>query len=459
MSPNTTMRYVSTRGATAPMPFQEAVLTGLAPDGGLLVPEAVPDLSRHMAAWRPLSFAELAVEVFLQFADDLSRPELERIVTDAYATFDDADVTPLVQVGPLHVLELFHGPTLAFKDIALQLLGRLFEHATAVRRGRLNVLCATSGDTGSAAIAGVRGRANMGIFVLYPDGRTSPLQALQMTTVADSNVHCLAIDGSFDDCQRIVKAIFNDSEFKARHSLGAANSVNWARVLAQAVYYVHAALRFDEPVSFSVPTGNFGNILAGHLARRMGTPIDRLVLGTNDNDILVRFFATGEYRLGEVRRTISPSMDIQVASNFERFVHYRLGGDAAAVRTFMANFEARGAARLAGGAPVDEGILAAAIGEAETKATMAHLHARHGYVLDPHSAVGVAAAERFPAARPIVCLAAAHPAKFPDSVDAALGRRVAHHPALDALATKPQRKTRLAADVAAVRDFIAARAT
>ncbi len=452
------MRYVSTRGATPPMPFQDAVLTGLAPDGGLLVPQTLPDFRGRLAAWRDLSFVELAVAVLQAFADDMPRETLERIAAEAYATFDHPEVTPLVEVGPLHVLELFHGPTLAFKDIALQLLGRLFEHVTAARGERLNVLCATSGDTGSAAIAGVKGRANMGIFVLYPDGRTSPLQALQMTTVADANVHCLAIDGSFDDCQRIVKAIFNDLDFKARHCLGAANSVNWARVLAQAVYYIHAALRFDAPVSFSVPTGNFGNILAGYLARRMGAPIDKLVLGTNANDILARFFHTGEYRLGTVQRTISPSMDIQVASNFERFVHYHLGGDAVALRTFMSTFADCGAAKLDGGAPADEGILAVAIDEAETKATMANLHSRHGYIADPHSAVGIAAAHRFPACRPVVCLAAAHPAKFPDTVDAAVGRAAARHPALDALVGKPQRKTRLAPDVAAVKDFIAAHA-
>lgn len=453
------MRYISTRGATPPMPFQDAVLTGLAPDGGLLVPETLPDLTPRLAAWQGHSFAELAVEVLREFADDMPPPALERIVADAYAGFDHPKVVPLVEVGPVHVLELFHGPTLAFKDIALQLLGCLFEHVLTARGGRLNVLCATSGDTGSAAIAGVKGRANMGIFVLYPDGRTSPLQALQMTTVADANVHCLAIDGSFDDCQRVVKAIFNDLEFKARHSLGAANSVNWARVLAQAIYYIHAALRFDGPVSFSVPTGNFGNLLAGYLARRMGAPIDQLVLGTNDNDILARFFQTGEYRLGTVRRTISPSMDIQVASNFERFVYYRLGGDGAAVRAFMSTFAEHGVASLDGGAPADEHILPAAISEAETKATMAALHRRHGYVADPHSAVGIAAAHQFPACRPMICLAAAHPAKFPESVNAAVGADVAQHPALDALAGKPQRKTPLPPDVAAVKDFIAARAT
>lgn len=451
------MRYVSTRGETPPMPFRDAVLTGQAPDGGLLLPETLPCLRGELDAWRGLSFGGLAVKVFERFADDIPLQDVERIVGGALSGFKHPDVTPLVQVGGLHMLELFHGPTLAFKDVALQLLGPLFEYLLLRQGRRLNVLCATSGDTGSAAIAGVRGRANMAIFVLYPAGRVSRLQALQMTTVPDDNVHCIAVEGSFDDCQRIVKAIFNDLRFKAEHALGAANSVNWARVLAQAVYYLYAALRFDEPVSFSVPTGNFGNILAGYLARRMGAPIGQFVLGTNDNDILARFFATGTYRLGEVRRTISPSMDIQVASNFERFVYYQLGEDAAAVRGFMRRFAESGEARSDGGAPREEGILAAAIGECATRQAMAELYSTQGYVVDPHTAVGVAAARRFEQCRPIVCLGVAHPAKFPESVNAAVGQDVARHPTLDALAGKPERYSRLPADVAAVRSFIAER--
>ena len=452
------MRYVSTRGETPPMPFRDAVLTGQAPDGGLLLPETLPNLRDELDSWRRLSFSELAVAVFERFADDIPRQDIERIAAGAFSAFSHPDVTPLVKVGDLHMLELFHGPTLAFKDVALQLLGPLFEYLMLRQGQRLNVLCATSGDTGSAAIAGVRGRANMAIFVLYPAGRVSRLQALQMTTVPDDNVHCIAVEGSFDDCQRIVKSIFNDLPFKAEHGLGAANSVNWARVLAQAVYYLYAALRFDEPVSFSVPTGNFGNILAGYLARRMGAPIGQLVLGTNDNDILARFFATGTYRLGAVRHTISPSMDIQVASNFERFVYYQLGEDAAAVRDFMQRFAECGEAQMDGGAPPEEGILAAAIDERATRSAMADLYAQEGYVADPHTAVGVAAARRFRQCRPIVCLAAAHPAKFPESVNAAVGQDVARHPTLDALDGKPERSHELPAEIAAVRSFIAERA-
>lgn len=439
------------------MPFQDAVMTGLAPDGGLLLPESVPDLRRRLEEWRGLGFGELAVELFDEFIDDIPRDVLERIVEQAFAAFRHEDVAPLVQVGDLRVMELFHGPTLAFKDVAMQILGGMFEHILASRGGRLNILCATSGDTGSAAIAGVRGRRNIGVFVLYPDGRTSPLQERQMTTTPDENVHCLAIQGSFDDCQRVVKSIFGDLPFKDRFDLGAVNSVNWARVLAQMVYYFHTALRFDQPVTFSVPTGNFGDILAGYLAREMGAPIDKLILATNSNDILARFFATGVYSLGPVSRTISPSMDIQVASNFERFLYYRLGSPQA-LETFMADFSATGSARIDDGRPMDESILSAAVSEEETMATIGDVYADDGYVLDPHTAVGVAAASQFDRPEPVVCLATAHPAKFPESVNAAVGQDVAHHPVLDGLVDLPERKTALPSDVDPVKEFIATHA-
>ena len=340
----------------------------------------------------------------------------------------------------------------------MQVLGGMFEHILATRGGRLNILCATSGDTGSAAIAGVRQRANIGIFVLYPDGGTSVLQARQMTTTPDENVHCLAIEGTFDDCQRVVKSIFGDLDFKHRFDLGAVNSVNWARVLAQTVYYFHAALRFERPVTFSVPTGNFGDILAGYLARAMGAPIDKLLLATNSNDILARFFATGVYALGPVSRTISPSMDIQVASNFERFLYYRLGSSEA-LEAFMADFSEAGSARIDDGRPMDENILPAAVSEEETMAMIAEVYVRDRYVLDPHTAVGVAAARRHQRSGPVVCLATAHPAKFPESVNAAVGEDVARHPALDGLSDLPERKTSLPADVDAVKNFIEAHAS
>ena len=439
------------------MPFREAVMTGLAPDGGLLLPESLPNLCPRLEGWRDLGFAELAVEIFDEFISDIPRDEIERIVARAFAAFRHRDIVPLVPVGDLHVLELFHGPTLAFKDVAMQALGGIFEHILTSRGGRLNILCATSGDTGSAAIAGVRERANIGIFVLYPDGGTSVLQARQMTTTPDENVHCLAIDGTFDDCQRVVKSIFGDLDFKRRFDLGAVNSVNWARVLAQTVYYFHTALRFERPVTFSVPTGNFGDILAGYLAREMGAPIDKLILATNSNDILARFFDTGVYALGTVSRTISPSMDIQVASNFERFLYYRLGSPKA-LETFMADFSTTGSARIDDGRPMDESILSTAVSEDETMATIGDVYAHDDYVLDPHTAVGVAAARRFERPEPVVCLATAHPAKFPESVNAAVGADVAHHPALDGLADLPERKTALPADMETLKKFIATHA-
>jgi threonine synthase len=326
----------------------------------------------------------------------------------------------------------------------------------------MNILGATSGDTGSAAIAGVRGKDAISIFVMYPDGRTSALQELQMTSVIDANVHCLAIRGSFDDCQAIMKETFNDLPFKARYRLGAVNSVNWARLLAQIVYYVYATLALDDGgrrrVSFSVPTGNFGDIFAGYLALQMGLPIGRLICATNENDILSVFFNTGVYRRGNVHHTISPSMDIQVASNFERFLYLRMNRDSARLRAFMDSFARDGEASLLDGAPIDEHIVATAVNTDETLATIRDVYRRSEYVVDPHTAVGIAAAKRFAVEGPMVCLATAHPAKFPESVDAAIGKALARHPRLDALKGAPTRRTVLPASVTAVKDFVAAHA-
>ncbi len=451
------MRYVSTRGQTDPMPFQDAVLTGLAPDGGLLIPESIPDVSDRLDAWRALSFPELALEVVSCFAGDIPREDLEQIVHRSYATFDHEAVAPTVAVGDLHVLELFHGPTLAFKDVALQLLGNLFEYILGKRGETLNILGATSGDTGSAAIAGVRGHAGINIFIMFPRGRTSRVQELQMTTVPDGNVHTLSVAGSFDDCQAIMKSTFRDLPFKAAHHLGAVNSVNWARVLAQIVYYFHAALHVakdGEPVSFSVPTGNFGDIFAGWLAARMGLPIDRLILATNENDILARFFETGVYRRGDVHFTVSPSMDIQVASNFERFLYYRLDEDAEALRAAMEAFAETGELRLEDGDAIDELIVARASNTEETLATIREFWARHEYLLDPHTAVGVAVGRALRTESPLICLATAHPAKFPESVEKAVGEDIARHPRVDALRDLPTRSVEIEADEQAIKDFI-----
>ena len=435
------------------MSFTEAVVTGLAPDGGLLVPERFPDVADKLDVWRSLSFTELAQQVFRLYVDDIPGDDLDAIVAEGFATFDHPDVVPLVDFGEYKVLELFHGPTLSFKDVALQVLGRLFEYILARSGGRLNIMGATSGDTGSAAIHGVRGRANISIFVLYPNGKTSHLQELQMTTVPDDNVHCLAIDGSFDDCQSILKAIFGDLAFKSRFHLGTVNSMNWARVLAQMSYYIYAGLKSAHPATFAVPTGNFGNIFAGIAVREMGVPIERFVLATNENDILARFFQTGIYRRGPVRYTLSPSMDIQIASNFERFLFLRFGRDAERVKSFMADFADTGEASLDDGLP-DERIVAAAVDNAATRATIRDIYQRDGYIVDPHTAVGIAAARTASNGAVPICMAAAHPAKFPESVNAAIGAPLARHPTLDALDASAARRTVLPPDREAVAQYV-----
>ena len=446
------MRYVSTRGATEPLQFQDAVLTGLAPDGGLLVPAQVPDISGNLDEFASLNFTALAKAVLARFIDDIPAADLGDLVDAAYRSFSDPDVVRLEYAGNIPVLELFHGPTLAFKDVALQLLGQLFGYILKARRRRLNILGATSGDTGSAAIAGVRGHPAIDIFVMYPRGRVSPLQELQMTTVTDGNVHCIAVEGSFDDCQQLMKQVFGDLDFKARYALGSINSVNWARVLAQIVYYGYASLKIPGSVSFCVPTGNFGNVFAGYLAKRMGFPIHRLIVATNENDILSVFFRTGLYRRGQVRFTISPSMDIQVASNLERFLYYNLGEDAAALQAFMETFETTGEARVE--PPGGDVFLTAAVDTPSTVTAIREAYRQTGYIADPHTAVGLAAAGRLNIEGTVACLATAHAAKFPDAVDSAIGKPVARHPALTALQGKPVRRTVVPASVDAVRGII-----
>lgn len=460
------MRYISTRGSTPAQSFTEAVVTGLAPDGGLLIPEQIPDVRPHLDDWRQLGFIELAKALLPHFIDDIPAPILDGLIERAYSRFDHPDVVAFQALsgtrGDVQVLELFHGPTLAFKDVALQLLGQLFEYVLEARAQHLNILGATSGDTGSAAISGVRGLPAVDIFILYPNGRVSPLQELQMTTVLDPNVHCLAVQGSFDDCQNLMKTIFGDADFKSRYALGAVNSVNWARVMAQIVYYGYASLQFGAtaPVSFCVPTGNFGNVFAGYIARRMGFPIDRLILATNANDILSVFFNTGRYERGSVHHTMSPAMDIQVASNFERFLFYHFDQDAARLCEFMNSFARTGSASLdttatggsAGG--VSDVLLATAVSEEETLETIGRIYRQDGYVADPHTAVGLAAAERFDTAGTKICIATAHPAKFPESVNRAIGKNVAVHPTLEALKGRESRRTLIPATVAAVQDYL-----
>ncbi|MCS6770667.1 MAG: threonine synthase [Kiritimatiellae bacterium] len=451
------VHYISTRGQTPPMSFEDAALEGLAPDGGLLVPDRIPDVRDQLSFWAQLSYPDLALEVFRRFAD-LPQEVLKHLVARAYRTFSSPEVTPVVRVGPLWVLELFHGPTLAFKDVALQFLGAFFDYALEKRNARLNILGATSGDTGSAAIHGVRGQSRVHIFIMHPRGRVSPAQERQMTSVLDPNVFNLAVDGTFDDCQNLMKSIFRDVDFKRRYSLGSINSVNWARIVAQIVYYFYAGLRViaqtgAPQVAFAVPTGNFGDILAGWYAARMGLPVRRLILATNENDILTRFFNTGEYSLGQVVPTLSPSMDIQVASNFERYLYYRLGEDAEAVRRMMDQFGRTGRLRVEGSDPL---FRAGVGGTEEVLETIRRFFGAHGYLLDPHTAVGVSVAEEhLEDGVPVICLATAHPAKFANAIERALGRNVARHPAIDALEGAPTRVYPIANDERAVRAFVA----
>lgn len=444
-----------------PVPFQDAVMTGLARDGGLLLPEHIPSVGDRLAAWRDLSYSDLAFEIMRLFADDIPEADLRDLVNRSYATFRHPDITPTRCVNGIHVLELFHGPTLAFKDVALQFLGNCFEYVLQRRQTQLNVLVATSGDTGSAAICGLRGRRGLRIFVMHPHGRVSPTQERQMTSVLDDNVFNMAIEGTFDDCQRIMKSLFADLAFKDRLELGTVNSINWARVLAQIVYYFFSAFRVmrltGAPcVQVAVPTGNFGDIFAGYVAHRMGLPISRLVLATNENDILARFFTVGDYSQGPVHATVSPSMDIQVASNFERYLYYRVGEDPRRLSALMKDFAVNGRLDLAPeGSRMDEVIVAGSANTAHTLETIREFHARHGYLLDPHTAVGVHVAREFlRSGEPMICLATAHPAKFGRAIADATGQDLAHHPILDALANLPTRCALLPARDTAVRDFM-----
>ena len=452
------MRYVSTRGGVQGLSFSDAVMMGLADDGGLLVPETIPDVSKDLAQLAGKGYVDLAAYVMGHFIDDIPADDLRSIIERSYETFDDPEVTPLVTVGDFHVLELFHGPTLAFKDVALQFLGNIFEYVLSKRGGRLNILGATSGDTGSAAIAGVRGKQNINIFIMFPEGRTSALQEKQMTTVLDDNVQNMAIEGSFDDCQLILKTIFNDLPFKDAYDLGAVNSVNWARVLAQVVYYFSAYVQLGSPERFqvAVPTGNFGNIFAGYIARRMGLPIDTLILATNQNDILHRFFTTGRYERGEVHFSHSPAMDIQVASNFERYLYFEFGRASEKVKKFMGDFSNKGVATTNFNTlNFDTAFASGKVSDEDTVATIAKIYKELGYLLDPHTAVGVeiGLAKRNPEV-PLVCLATAHPAKFDDIIQQAIPNIDVSHPTLELLKGLPERKTLLDGNVDVVKRFI-----
>ncbi len=462
------MRYVSTRGSAPVLSFSEAMMTGLARDGGLYVPEAVPVMApAEIAALAGLAYEEVAFRVmrpFLggTFADD----EFRRLIAAAYRGFGHPARAPLRQLAPNHfLLELFHGPTLAFKDFAMQIIGQMMQAELARTGRRITIVGATSGDTGSAAIEAFRGLANVDVFILFPHGRVSEVQRRQMTTPAEANVHALALEGDFDDCQARLKDMFNDFAFRDGVGLAGVNSINWARVLAQVVYYFAAATSLGaphRPVDFTVPTGNFGDIYAGSIARAMGLPVGRLVIATNQNDILHRALTTGTYATDAVRPSISPSMDIQVSSNFERALFDALGREGAAVAALMADLKETGAFAIPQGAlqSLRDGFGSGRASEEETEATIARIRAATGEILCPHSAVAVKVAEENLGPNPMVTLATAHPAKFPDAVERATGLRPALPPRMAGLFDRPERFTRVPNDLAAlqtlIRDRIAA---
>ncbi len=464
------MKYVSTRGAAPVLGFGDVLLSGLALDGGLYLPEVWPALP-PLDELRGLSYPEVATRVMWPFVEgEISAADFERIVQESYAVFDTPEVCPVVPFGetsapaPLSLLELFRGPTLAFKDVALQLVGRLFDHVLTERGERICILGATSGDTGSAAIEACRDRSHLDIFVLFPEGRVSEVQRRQMTTVPAPNVHAVAVEGTFDDCQDLVKAAFADSEFRDEVRLSAVNSINWARVMAQIVYYVtsHLAVAPDGgPVSFVVPTGNFGNILAGWAAKRMGLPVERLVVASNRNDILTRFFTTGTMEIRGVVPTTSPSMDIQVSSNLERLLFEVLDRDGAAVAELMSRFRADGTVSVE--APVLERLRAefdsARVDDETAGEVIRRTLDRSGMLLDPHTAVGVAVAESLEGdpSVPVVSLATAHPAKFPDAVEAATGVRPELPPHLADLFERDERIEHVAAELPAVEALVRSR--
>lgn len=463
------MNYLSTRGGMAPLAFSDTILMGLAPDGGLALPERYPQVSpEQLAAWRTLSYAELAFQIIRLFATDIPEADLKAMLARTYtaATFGSADITPLTRLSDgLGILELSNGPTLAFKDMAMQFLGQLFEYVLAQKGETLNIVGATSGDTGSAAEYALRGKAGVNVFMLSPAGKMSAFQRAQMYSLQDANIHNIAIRGMFDDCQDIVKAVQNDHAFKARHKIGTVNSINWARVVAQVVYYFKgyfaATQSNDEKVSFCVPSGNFGNVCAGHVARQMGLPIERLIVATNENDVLDEFFQSGAYRprgAAETVVTSSPSMDISKASNFERFVFDLVGRDPERVRALWADVDAGRGFDLS--ALLDEvraryGFASGRSTHAERIATIRAVAQSDGRVLDPHTADGVKVARQLH--RPdenLVVLETALPAKFAETIREALDRDPPRPAALAGLEDRPQRVVEFGNDAAAVKAHI-----
>ena len=457
------LRYISTRGNAPVLSFEDAMLTGLARDGGLYVPETIPEISHgDIAALAGLSYEEVAYRIMRPFVGDtFTDAEFGDIIARSYAGFGHAVRAPLVQLGSGHfLLELFHGPTLAFKDFAMQLIGQMFQTALARRGDRVTIVGATSGDTGSAAIEAFRGLDVVDVFILYPHGRVSEVQRRQMTTPIESNVHAIAMDGDFDDCQARLKDMFNDFEFRDEVKLAGVNSINWGRVLAQVVYYFTSAVSLGAPhrkVSFTVPTGNFGDIFAAFIAKKMGLPIDQLVVATNQNDILHRCLEGQGYHTDGVQPSISPSMDIQVSSNFERALFDAYGRDGNAVAQLMDELRTKGGFDVSQGAMqmLQETFISGRASEQETMATIASELVSSGELLCPHSAVGVKVAnEHLGAPVPMITLATAHPAKFPDAVETATGIRPPLPPRMSDLYERSERVTRIGNDLAALESFV-----
>jgi threonine synthase len=454
------VKYVSTRGRAPVLGFADALLTGLAPDGGLYLPESWPRLGAgDLAAWSDRRYQDIAVDVMAPFVDDsMDAAELGELVEQAYSSFDDPAVAPLRDLGDGRwMMELFHGPTLAFKDLPLQLVGRLFDRELTRRGERVTVIGATSGDTGSAAIEALRGSDAVDVFIFHPAGRVSEVQRRQMTTIDAPNIHNIALEGTFDDCQDMVKALFADDAQRDELRFSAVNSINWARLMAQVAYYVVAAARLADrgpALSFVVPTGNFGNVFSGWAARRMGVPVSQLVVATNRNDILARFFQTGTMRIDQVEPTISPSMDIQVSSNLERLLFELYGRDGEAVADLLTEFREAGTVsvppdRLAAASEV---LAAVRVDEPATRAAIKRYHEGHDLIVDPHTAVGLDVAERVrrDPAVPQITMATAHPAKFPDAVEAATGIRPPLPDRLADLFDRPEHYDTLPVDQAAV---------
>jgi threonine synthase len=458
------LKYVSTRGEAKPASFNEALIEGLARDGGLYVPESWPRLSREeIAGFKGRTYAEVALRVIAPFVGgDIPERDLKRMIEEAYATFSHKEVTPLHRLSSgEYILELFHGPTLAFKDVAMQLISRLMDYVLTQRGERCTIVGATSGDTGGAATEAFRGRERIDLVFMFPKGRVSPVQERMMTAIAEPNVNVLAIDGNFDDCQAIVKALFNDHAFRDRVKLSAVNSINWARIVAQIVYYFTAAAALGAPekkITFAVPTGNFGDVFAGYVAVKMGLPIERLIVATNVNDILARTLESGTYEVRGVVATSSPAMDIQVSSNFERLLFDASGRDAGIVRDAMRDLAAKDRFALNEKtlANMREVFSASRADENETRDTIRDVHETSGYVLDPHTAVGLAVARKLGATKAgtLAVLGTAHPAKFPEAVEEACGVHPALPESFSDLMGRKERVTSLPNDAKAVADFV-----